>query len=285
MKISYRLRETLTGLAFIGIWIIGFLIFTCYPLIRTLWLSFNEVKITAEGIKTTYVGWKNYNDALFLDPQFGDTIVTYFAETLVIVPVIVVFALIVALLLNVKLRGRGLFRTIYFLPVVITSGPVIQQLIDQGATTLPGIRDIIEMSRLEESMPGLLADLITYLLSSFITILWYSGVQMLIFLAGLQKLDRAMYEAASIDGASKWEAFWKLTLPAINPMIVVNMVYTVVMQSVFSLNPVIGLIQTAMHDPKHGMGYSAALAWIYFMVMLVLLALFVFVSRQRDSGR
>jgi len=285
MKIRYRLRETLTGLSFIGIWIVGFLVFTCYPLIRTLWLSFNHVRITAEGIRTEFVGWKNYNDAIFLDPQFGDTIVTYFAETLVIVPVIVAFALIVALLLNVRLRGRGLFRTIYFLPVIITSGPVLKQLIDQGATTLPGIQDIIEMSRLEETLPELLADLITYLLASFITILWFSGVQMLIFLAGLQKLDASIYEAASIDGASKWESFWKLTLPALNPMIVVNMVYTVVMHSIFSLNPVIDLIQKAMHDPKYGMGYSAALAWIYFLVMLVLLALFVFAARQRESGR
>jgi ABC-type sugar transport system permease subunit len=285
MRIGYRLREALTGLSFIGIWIVGFLIFTCYPLIRTFLFSLNEVRATSDGIRTKYVGWRNYHDAIFLDVQFGDTIVRYFAETIVIVPVIVVFALIVALLLNVKLPGRGVFRTIYFLPVIITSGPVIKQLMDQGATALPGINDILEMSMLEETFPELLADLIAYLLTSFITILWFSGVQMLIFLAGLQKLDPAMYEAASIDGASRWESFWKLTLPAINPMITVCMVYTVVMQSVFALNPVIGLIQNAMYSPAQGIGYSAALAWIYFLVMLVLLAAFVLVVRRRESRR
>jgi len=285
MKIGYRLREALTGLSFIAIWIVGFLVFTCYPLIRTLWFSFNEVRVTADGIRTTYVGWRNYNNAIFLDVQFGDTIVNYLVETAVIVPVIVVFALIVALLLNVKLYGRGVFRTIYFLPVIITSGPVIQQLTDQGATMLPGINDMIELSTLHDSLPEVLADLITYLLGSFITILWFSGVQMLIFLAGLQKLDASMYEAASIDGASRWESFWKLTLPAINPMIVVSVVYTVVMQSVFSLNPVIKLIQGAMYDPAQGMGYSAALAWIYFLAMLVLLGGFVWMIRQRERTR
>ncbi|MFC4600625.1 carbohydrate ABC transporter permease [Cohnella hongkongensis] len=285
MKLSYRLREALVGLSFIWIWIVGFLIFTCYPLIRTLLFSFSDVKITADGIKTTFIGWENYRNALFMDVQFGDQVVSYALETIAMVPIIVVFALIVALLLNMKFRGKGIFRTIYFLPVIITSGPVIKQLMDQGATTLPGIQDIIEMSRLHETLPTLLADLITFLLSSFITILWFSGVQMLIFLAGLQKLDASMYEAASIDGASRWEAFWKLTLPALNPMILVNIVYTVIMQSIFSLNPIIILIQSAMYDPKYGMGYSAALAWIYFLVMLALLAILVLATRQRATNR
>lgn len=285
MKIGYRLRESLIGLSFIWIWIVGFLVFTAYPLIRTVMFSFSEVKITTEGIKTSYVGWQNYKNAIFMNVKFGDTIVNYMVETIVIVPIIVVFALIVSLLLNVKIRGKGIFRTIYFLPVIITSGPVIKQLMDQGATTLPGIQDIIEMSKLDQHMPGILADLITVLLSSFITILWFSGVQMLIFLAGLQKLDHSMYEAASIDGASRWESFWKLTLPALNAMILVNMVYTVIMQSVLSLNPVIHMIQDAQYDPAQGMGASAAMAWIYFLVMLVILAVLVLLTRQRERTR
>jgi len=285
MKISYRLREALVGLSFIWIWIVGFVIFTAYPLIRTLIFSFSEVKITADGIKTTYIGWHNYRNTLFMDVKFGDIVMNYVVETIVIVPIIVAFALIVSLLLNVKIRGKGIFRTIYFLPVIITSGPVIKQLIDQGATTLPGIQDLIKLNELHDSMPAILADLLIFLLTSFITILWFSGVQMLIFLAGLQKLDSTIYEAASIDGASRWESFWKLTLPALNPMIQVNIVYTVIMQSVFSLNPVINLIQDAMYEPARGMGYSAAMAWIYFLVMLVLLAVLVLLTRQRKSTR
>jgi len=282
MRLSHRWREVLTGLSFVGIWVVGFLIFTLFPLVRTFQFSLNEVRITAEGIRTQYIGWENYRAALFLDVQFGDILVQYAMETLVTVPIIVVFALMMALLLNVKVRGKGVFRTIYFLPVVITSGPVIKQLIDQGATTLPGIEDVIEMSMLEQMLPGLIADIVTYLLGSFITILWFSGVQMLIFLAGLQKLDASMYEAASIDGASRWESFWKLTLPMMNPMIVVNFVYTVITQSVFALNPVIDYVQKAMYDPAYGMGYSAALAWLYFAVMLVVLGLFVLLVRQRN---
>jgi oligogalacturonide transport system permease protein len=285
MKISYRMREALTGYGFIGIWIIGFLIFTLIPLLRTFWFSFNEVKITAEGIKTRYIGLENYKNALFMDVQFGDKIINFVLEMVVYVPVIIVFSLIVALLLNVKIKGRGIFRTIFFLPVIITSGPVIKQLMDQGATTLPGIEQIISMSQIEESFPSIFSDLIIFLLSSFITIFWFSGVQMLIFLAGLQKLDPAMYEAASIDGASKWEAFWKLTLPALKPMIVINIVYTVIMQSIFSLNPVIGLIQDAMFDTALGMGYSSALAWIYFLVMLIVLGVFVGITARREKSK
>jgi len=285
MRRGYRRREALVGLSFVWIWIAGFLIFTCYPLVRTLMFSFSDVRVTAEGIKTAYIGWENYRKALFLDVEFGDTVAGYFAETLVIVPIIVVFAFIVALLLNVKLPGRGVFRTIYFLPVVITSGPVIKQLMDQGAATLPGIQDMLAAGRLYETMPEFAADLITFLLGSFITILWFSGVQILIFLAGLQKLDPAIYEAASIDGASRWESFWKLTLPSMNAMIVVNIVYTVIMQSVFALNPVIGLIQDAMYDPRHGLGYAAALAWIYFLVMLAIMGILLLAARPRMSNR
>ncbi|HZG75997.1 MAG TPA: sugar ABC transporter permease [Paenibacillus sp.] len=285
LKLRIRLREELTGFSFIGIWIVGFLVFTLVPLARTLWFSLNDVKVTAEGIKTTYVGLQNYKNAILLDVSFGETIVHYAIEMFVYVPVIIVFALLVSLLLNAKLRGKGIFRTIYFLPVIISSGPVIQQLEDQGATTLPGIQEIIALSQLEEMFPDVIADLLTFLLTSFITILWFSGVQMLIFLAGLQKLDASMYEAASIDGASRWESFWKLTLPSLNGMIVVNIVYTVITQSVFSLNPVIQLIQRAMFDPATGMGYSAAMAWMYFVVLLLLLGLFVWIAKTRETAR
>jgi len=285
LKLRIRLREELTGFSFIGIWIVGFLVFTLVPLARTLWFSLNDVKVTAEGIKTTYVGLQNYKNAILLDVSFGETIVHYAIEMFVYAPVIIVFALLVSLLLNAKLRGKGIFRTIYFLPVIISSGPVIQQLEDQGATTLPGIQEIIALSQLEEMFPDVIADLLTFLLTSFITILWFSGVQMLIFLAGLQKLDASMYEAASIDGASRWESFWKLTLPSLNGMIVVNIVYTVITQSVFSLNPVIQLIQRAMFDPATGMGYSAAMAWMYFVVLLLLLGLFVWIAKTRETAR
>lgn len=283
MKLKYAVREALTGYAFVSIWICGFLVFTMFPLFRTLWFSLNNVKITAVGIETTLIGFKNFQDAFLLDVAFAETLIDYLFQLVVLVPIIIVFSIIVALLLNLKIKGKSVLRTIYFLPVIITSGPVIQKLIDEGATTFPGLEQFIELSALQETFPGPIARVISFLVSSFIIILWFSGVQILIFLAGLQKLDKGMYEAADIDGASKWEAFWKLTLPAMNPLIAVNIIYTIVTYSVFALNPIIALILESMYATGKGFGYASALAWIYFAVLLVVLGMFTYVIIRKEK--
>ena len=116
-------------------------------------------------------------------------------------------------------------------------------------------------------------------------ILWFSGIQILVFMTGLQKMDKSMYEAAKIDGATRWEMFWKITLPALNPTIVLNVIFTVVMQSVFSLNPIIIKIGNDMNGTGEGAGYgyASAMAWIYFIVMLVILGLAVLIFKKHEK--
>lgn len=285
MRIKYRTREALVGLSFIIIWIVGFAVFTLYPLIQTFWFSLNEIQVTAEGIKTNYIGFLNYKNAFLMDVTFGDLLITYFLQMLIYIPVILVFSMTVSLLLNMNIKGKGLFRTIYFLPVIITSGPVMKQLMDQGATTFPGLQQLIVNNQIQQTFPPVIANLISFLLSSFIMILWFSGVQILIFLAGLQKIDKSMYEAASIDGASKWQVLWKLILPSMNSMIIINIIYTVVMVSVFSLNPIVLKIQNDMYQPGLGLGYSSALAWIYFLAMLLIMGIFLVISVSKDKKK
>lgn len=275
MKLKSKTKEIITGYGFISLWIIGFLFFTLIPIIETFSLSFNEVKITNDGIKTTFVGIQNYKDALLMNIEFVDALTLNVGEVILFVPIIIVFALIIALLLNMKIKFRGIFRTIFFLPVIITSGPVMQKLIDQGATTLPGLEDLLSSGQITTALPGLIGNLITSLLDSFILILWFCGVQILIFLAALQKGNPQVYEAASIDGASRWEAFWKITLPSLKPIILVNVVYSVITLSMFSLNGVIQMIQKASFDATTGLGYASALSWIYFIAILIVLGLFV----------
>ncbi|MGL4337328.1 MAG: carbohydrate ABC transporter permease [Turicibacter sp.] len=273
MKLKAKTKETLTGYGFISIWIFGFLVFTLIPIIKTFNLSFNQVKITTDGIKTTFIGMQNYKDALFMNINFADTLVKFALEIILFVPIIIVFAIIISLLLNMKIKFRGFFRTIFFLPVIITSGPVMQKLMDQGATTLPGLEEILKGGQITELIPGLMGNMITTLLDSFILILWFCGVQILIFIASLQKANPQVYEAASIDGASRWEAFWKITLPSLKPIILVNVVYTVITLSMSTLNDTIKLIQEATFDITTGLGYASAMSWIYFVEILVLLLL------------
>ncbi|WP_417899019.1 sugar ABC transporter permease [Bacillus haimaensis] len=273
-QMSMKSKNTLTGLMFISPWILGFLIFTAVPLFYSLFLSFQQVKITTQGIQTKFVKLDNFEYAFTVDALFTQKLLTFLQELVLSVPIIIVFSLIIALLLNQPIKFRNFFRTIFFLPVIIASGPVINELIAQGVTSIPSIKEYAIFESMLSS-EGFFSTVLLYLMDNLIIILWFSGVQFLIFLAALQKIDQQVYEAAKIDGASNWECFWKVTLPSIFPMIVVNTVYTIVMFSVFSLNPVIEHIQTNMFQIDTGFGYASALSWIYFLLIAAALAISV----------
>ncbi|CAG9620788.1 carbohydrate ABC transporter permease [Sutcliffiella rhizosphaerae] len=273
-QLSMRSKNSLTGLLFISPWIIGFLLFTAYPLFYSLYLSFHQVRITTQGIQTKFVKFDNFEYAFAVDALFTQKLLTFIQELVLSVPIIIVFSLIIALLLNQPIRFRNFFRMIFFLPVIIASGPVINELISQGVTSLPSIKEYAVFETML-STDSFFSKVILYLMDNLIIILWFSGVQFLIFLAALQKIDKQVYEAAKIDGASNWECFWKVTLPSIFPMIVVNTVYTIVTFSIFSLNPVIEHIQSNMFQINTGFGYASALSWIYFLLIAAALAISV----------
>lgn len=276
-------RNSAKGYFFISGWIIGFLIFTLIPIIRTFWFSFNRVRFTADGIKESFIGLLNYKNAFLMDVAFTDGLINYAGQMAVFIPVIITFSLIAAILLTKDIKGKGFFRTIFFLPVIITSGPVMKQLIEQNATSLPGISEYFSVQELANEF-GLLGNLLGTVLSSFIMILWFCGVQILIFIAAIQKLDQSMYEA-SIDGASGWQSFWKLTLPALMPVVGVNVLYTLVTLSGFSLNTIVQKISTDMYDINRGIGYATALSVIYFGVILIILTVFmVFINGRRKKA-
>ncbi len=283
----YRIlhSETFSGYMFLLPWLIGFCVFVAYPIIQTFIFSFGDVQIRLGEINTTFIGFGNYAKALLQDSKFTQALGDYAMQIILYVPVITVVSLILAMLLNSKLKGTGFFRTIFFFPVIITSGPVIKMFIDQGVASFPGIENLIDFEKLAETLPQFLVDSLQFLTSEFIMILWFSGIQILVFMTGLQKMDKSMYEAAKIDGATKWEMFWKITLPALNPTIVLNVVFTVVMQSIFSLNPIINKIQTDMNatDGSGGYGYASAMAWIYFIVMLVILGVAVLIFKKHEK--
>ena len=272
------------GLLFCTPWIIGFLLFTLYPLINTLIFSFSTVTPSPDGFTSSFIGFKNYANIFTSDTDFINAIKNYLVEMVVYVPLITIFSLILAMLLNTKIKTKGFFRTIFFLPVVVTSGPVLKILIEQGVTSMPGITQF-NLDEITSKMPELVRIAFNILTSKFIEILWFSGIQILVFLTSLQKIDKGVYEASAIDGANKWEQFWKVTLPAINPTIVINVVFTVVMQSIFALNPIILKIQSDMNSTEEGKGYgySSAVAFTYFFVMIIVLIIFVLIFKKHDK--
>ncbi|SFS05207.1 carbohydrate ABC transporter permease [Anaeromicropila populeti] len=265
-------REGRVGYLFVLPWIIGTLLFVIYPLIQSFQYAFYKIKMTPKGRILTPVALKNYLDIWQRDVEFPTALTGYAINTLLAVPVIVVFALIIALLLNSKIRWKGLFRLVFFLPVIIASGPVMGQLAEQGAASIPAMNVTMIYQVLDQYLPGMLAQSITDLFSNMIMILWYSGVQILIFLAAVQKIDTSLYEAAKIDGSSLWEEFWKITLPTIKPMLLLNAVYTVIFLSNNEQNEIIVLIQSAMFDVSRGYGYASAMAWMYAIIVTILVA-------------
>ncbi|GIV63838.1 MAG: sugar ABC transporter permease [Chloroflexota bacterium] len=276
-------REALTGYGFVLIWVAGFALFTLFPLIETFRYSLHQVTVTATGIELTFVRWANYTRALFTDPTFVQLVIEYALETLISTPIVLIFAMIIALFLNLDFPLKGIFRTIFFLPVIITSGPVIRELIAQGVASVPEFANLAAVSQFLQDLPVYLRNPIQYLLTSFIIIFWFSGVQILIYLASLQKIDRSVYEAAAMDGASAWVSFWKITLPSLATTTVINAVYTIITLSHFSENKVVRYIYGQTYAVQGGIGYASAMAFIYFGVLILLLL--VTYTVLRGGGR
>jgi len=292
IKITNRNREAVIGYFFILLWLTGFLLFTAYPLFHSLYLSFTQSFFNMEiGLSTTWVGFRNFQSVLSdsrLLPLFGQ----YLGKIIVSVPLIIVFSLLIAILINQPIRGKGFFRTVFFLPVVISTGPVLGELIAQGATTLPSLSRSAITATIMANFPGIVADTIVLLFNSMLFILWYAGIPILIFLAGLQKINQETYEAAAVDGASVWDTFWKITLPSIKPLISVNIIYIVVSMSLYvETGGILDLARTHMLSGTKesllwlGYGYAAAIAWIYFILMVIVILLFVGLISIRKRRR
>lgn len=277
-------RESFMGYIFVSPWIIGVIIFLVIPLFQSFYYSLCNVKITPRGKVFSFVKFRNFTDIFRIDPLFLPDLIGYLLDTLLSVPVIVVFSLIIAMLLNGKMKGKGIFRMIYFLPVIVVSGPVMGQLADQGAASIPAMNINVIAGVLYDILPYYFVDPIVGLFNNMIMVLWYSGVQILIFLAAIQKIDSSLYEAAKIDGGSGWECFWKITLPTIKPMILLNAVYTVIFLSNNEQNIIITAIYDDMFAMNRGYGYASAKAWMYAVVVCVLVAFIGLLLRQKKDN-
>lgn len=276
-------RENRVGYLFILPWLLGMLALVLWPMLQSFQFSLNRIRLLPQGMAQLYVGMENYSQIFLTDPRFIVGLQSYLLETLIAVPVIVAFALIIAMLLNEKISCRGFFRMIFFLPIIIASGPVMQQLADQEAASIPMMNVTMIQQTLDEYLPLVLANSITSVFSNMITLLWYAGVQILIFLAALQKIDTSLYEAAKIDGGSKWECFWKITLPTIKPMILLNVVYTVIFMSNNEQNELIVLIYDTMLSATGGYGYASAMAWLYSVIESALVIFFAILIMGRKD--
>lgn len=281
-RLSLDAKRSIEGFTFVAPWLIGFVVFMAYPLIYSLYMSFTEVQVTATKINFTFIGWDNYVHAFLRDNVFPIELAAFIQESLISVPTIVIFSIVVGLLINEDVWGRGIFRAIFFLPVIFSTSEVINSLFSQGAGANFLSRFNI-FGMLIQALPDQMATPINAVLGRFTLILWSSGVQILLILAALKTISSTVYEAAAIDGAGRWEVFWKITLPALKPFIVLIAVYSIVDLSVSPFNQMLAQIRNHMFNVRTGMGYASALGWIYFSIILVALVFVYAVGMRRVS--
>lgn len=279
-RMKNKTRNMLLGYAFILPWFIGLLVFTAWPVIYSMYLSLCRVAVTTSGIDAQFTGFVNYVQAFREDINWSGLLVNQSLYVLGCTPLIIVFSVIMALLLNQKVRGRLFFRALYFFPVIIISGPVMKELLTNNASSVITAEGNA-FYQIFSQIPYI-GDAIIFAFSELVLILWYSGVQVLIFLAWLQKIDKSMYEAARIDGASGLEIFWKLTIVQLKPMALINAIFTIVQLTGFTDNDVNTYISSQMFEKTGKIySYSSALAWSNFLVVLLMIGLAFLVFRSK----
>lgn len=275
---SSTLRR-LEGLLFMMPWIAGFLLFMAFPLGFSFYMSFQRVQVSSSGVAITYRGLAHYRYILFENADIlYNRLIPFLRQALLMLPIIVIFSLLVAIMLNQKFWGRTFFRAVFFLPVIFTTGQVILEFVAQGKGDLDFLERYNLSALVVEHLPPVWANPIMNIMDSIVLVLWYSGVQILIFLAGRQTISPSVYEASRIDGAGPWEVFWKITLPAMLPFILLNIIYTTVDLFTFPSNPIVGMVI------PNDYGLSSAVAWIYFAMIFVFLGIFLFLFSRATRG-
>ena len=280
-SISYESKQAFTGFMFVLPWFIGFLLFFAIPCFQSLRFAFSKVAVF-EGYACTWAGLSNFKDILAGDAVFLKSLTSTLIDLAVNVPVILIFSLFVAVLLNRKFIGRGLVRGIFFLPVIVTTGVVMttfNSVNDANAVFEGEVSNgvLFQVANATEFLTQLglnekLTEYMTLVADRIFDVVWDSGIQILLFLAALQGISPSLYEASDVEGATGWETFWLITFPNVAPIILVNIVYTIV--DTFSNTDNLVLQQiNAMINSTFNFGGAAAASWTFFVVILVIIGI------------
>lgn len=291
---TYQQRQDRSGYAFMAPWIVGFVIFTLFPFVMTIYLSFTNVKSTVLGYDIKWTGMNNYYTAFFQNESFLPAVLSYLKMIIPYTFIVVVLSFIIAYLLCKINTGKSILRTIYFLPVIIMSGPVMTQLLSvQNAATSSAANmsdaaqstnaysNIFIMQIIDSYSPAL-ANGLAGIFDQLSIILWFTGIPIVLFINGLQKINPSIYEAAKIDSANAWQIMWKITIPMLKSVGLIITVFTVIQLGMYdSINPVYELIEEATNDTNGGLGFAATYAWIYSFIALLIIGIVFLLFKDR----
>ena len=274
-------KRARTGYIFILPWLLGLLFFFAVPILTSLMYSFSHVTIVQGGVNTRFAGLSYYKNALFSDERFIPLLVAALKEIAIQVPIIIIFALFISVMLNAEFYGRGLVRSIFFLPLMLSSSVLLSIInSDSYSGDVTGSSSVFMVSSFsigdiltQAGLPSGLIKYLTSVIDSIFTMTWQSGVQIILFLAALQSIPPSLKEAASVEGATAWEYFWKITVPMISPMILVNIAFTVIDTFTSYSNGVMEFVTSQAANLHYS--FSSAVTWIYFVVISLILFIVV----------
>lgn len=274
---SFYRRQDRWALIMMIPWIIGVVFFFLKPLVEVCIYSFNDITLDLDGLHQTWAGIANYVYVLRTHATFYQDLITTFAQALPNTVLIIFFSLFAAVLLNGKFKFRGAARVLFFLPIVLATDMINVELsavslesldADSSMNTLNGAMMIVNFLVTSMGMPVDIISVMMGVISNVFETIKLSGVQILIFLAGLQSVSPSMYEVAKMEGATTYETFWKVTLPTVSPLIMTNVVYT--LTDNLMRTDLINLIQnTAFRQAQYG--YSAAMSVSFLVCTLVVI--------------
>ena len=291
-RLSYYQKKQYVGIWFCVPWIIGLLYFFAYPIVFSIINSFCQMDVTPAGYSFSFVGTKYYESVLFINQQNIPNILSSIGNLLYNVPMVLIFSLFIAAILNQEFRGRIIMRAIFFLPLITTGGVVMRIISGDGVAQSmmngTGGSAVFQVTSMEEmlldsGMPQEITTFIFNFINDIFGLIWKSGIQILLLLAGLQTISPSMYEAASIDGATGWETFWKITLPTLYPVLTLALVYTVIDSFVDTTNPVMNQIISAAQGLNFGV--SSALCWVYFTVIAIVVGLVLLITKKLTDSK
>lgn len=278
-SISYESKQSFVGFMFVLPWFIGFLLFFAVPCFQSLAFSFSNVSVF-DGYACTWNNFDNYKEILTGDAIFLKNLTLTLTNLAVNVPIILIFSLFVAVLLNRKFKGRGLVRAIFFLPVIVTTGVVMTTFNSTGDASAVmegnvGNGVLFEVANAAEFLGELglnekLTEYMTMVADRIFDVVWDSGIQILLFLAALQGISPSLYEASDVEGATAWETFWLITFPNVAPIILVNIVYTIVDTFGDTDNAVLKQINSLV-NVTFNFGGAAAASWIFFLTIMAII--------------
>ncbi len=294
-KSKLRSNEGRLGYIFTLPWMIGFLAFFAFPIIYSLMLSFSYVRdITHYSLE--FIGLENYVDAFFTDTEFTPALLSSLGGMCYQTPIIVIFSLFIAILLNRNLKGKGIFRVAFFLPVLLGTGVVLSTINGSIGDTAGDAATMAAQAAAQESAgdsAGIsqqtsmlvmflgkdIALALQTVLDVVTGVFWMSGIQIIIFLGALQNIPSSYYEAAYVDGASEWEKFWKITLPLTMPNILLNTVYTMIDFLSSTDNEVVVFCANKATSTS-SIAFASASAWIHFLTSGILILLVFLILRK-----